>query len=179
LISPLLGEGGMRSNVELKARYPDHERALRILRELGAKEDSLQRQVDTYFQVDSGKLKLREIDGSASELIFYRRSESSGLGQECRYVIFKHADPSKLKEILVAALGIRVQVRKERRVFWLEGVKINLDEVEGLGRFIEFEALADECGKDTAEKRVADLVGRLGIAPQDIASCSYSDMLSA
>jgi predicted adenylyl cyclase CyaB len=162
--------------VELKARYPDHGKAMGILSDLGSREGGTEEQVDTYFDVGSGRLKLREIAGSEAELIFYRRNESGGR-RDCTYDIFRHPDPSALKTVLTAALGVQSRVRKTRHVHWLEGVKVNLDDVEGLGRFIEFEAAADARGPERAQCVVRDMVSRFGIRPEDVISSSYSDML--
>lgn len=166
----------MRSNVELKARYPDHENARRILGNLGAGSGGVEKQVDTYFRVPEGRLKLREIEGSDSELIYYRRIES-GSRRDCIYEISRHPDPSALKEVLGSALGVDVTVAKTREVYWFNGVKINLDDVEGLGRFIEFEAPADGEGLEAADGRVKELTSAFGIEKEHMIASSYSDMV--
>jgi predicted adenylyl cyclase CyaB len=89
-------------------------------------------------------------------------------------------DPEALKAALAATLGIRVEVRKTRRLFLHEGVRIHLDQVEGLGHFIEFEGVATG-DRDAASfaPLLADLRRRLGIEDEDLLAVSYSDLVEA
>lgn len=166
----------MPDNVELKARYPDHDSARRILRELGARPGGTERQIDTYYATRKGRLKLREIEGRGSELIHYRRVED-GSRRECRYLLYRHAPSETLKELLASALEVLCTVRKTREVYHLGEVKFNLDDVVGLGRFIEFEVRADASGMERAQKRLDELRGRFGIGEDQVVLCSYSDMV--
>jgi len=165
-----------RSNVELKARYPDQEKPRAILKELRASFEGVEKQVDTYFKVPAGRLKLREIAGGGSELIFYRRDEAAAR-RDCAYEIATIPDPSKLKDVLVSALRVDVRVAKTREVYRLAGVKINLDEVHGLGGFIEFEVRVQGNDFDGADSKVKELMKRFGIGAGDALCCSYSDMV--
>jgi len=160
----------------LKARYRDHDRARAILRGLGASFRGIEKQVDTYFKVPAGRLKLREIAGDRSELIFYRREEAAAR-RDCAYEIATIRDPSALKNVLVAALRVDVRVAKTREVYWLKGVKVNLDEVNGLGRFIEFEARVRGNDFEGADSKVKELMKRFGIKTRDAICLSYSDMV--
>lgn len=164
------------SNVELKARCPDHGKARVTLKKLGASFGGVEKQVDTYFKVHAGRLKLREITGGRSELIFYRREEAASR-RDCAYEIATFQEPSALKGVLVSALGVDVCVAKTREVYWLAGVKVNLDEVDGLGRFIEFEAKVRGRDFKAADSTVRRLMKRFGIKPQNTLSCSYSDLI--
>jgi adenylate cyclase, class 2 len=49
---------------------------------------------------------------------------------------------AELRAALSSALGIKVVVAKKRSLFLWNEVRIHLDEVKGLGNFIEFEAVA-------------------------------------
>jgi predicted adenylyl cyclase CyaB len=166
----------MPDNVELKARYPDHDQAQRILRELGARPGGTERQIDTYFEVKNGRLKLREIEGRDSELIYYRRVED-GSRRECRYLLYRHPPCETLKELLASALEVLCTVRKTREVYHLGEVKFNLDDVVDLGRFIEFEVRADASGVEGAQKKLVELRGRFGVGEEQVVLCSYSDMV--
>jgi adenylate cyclase class IV len=166
----------MPENVELKARFSDLSVAEGILADIGAGFEGVEKQVDTYFVVPRGRLKLREIEGSSAELIFYERVES-GDRRDCLYHICRFDDPADLRFLLDACLGRWIQVKKVRRVYRFENVKINLDDVEELGSFIEFEA-AVQGDPDAADDVVRDLVNRFGIDPGDIVLKSYSDLVS-
>src|SRR6266568_3430237 len=101
----------LRRNIELKARCPDLDRARAASRTLGATFDRAMRQVDTYFRVAHGRLKLREIDQNRAELIWYQRPDSIGY-RGSDYTIVPAPDPGALKAALAAACGLRGEVRK-------------------------------------------------------------------
>jgi adenylate cyclase class IV len=164
----------MPENVELKARYSDLTNAETILNEIGARFDRNERQLDTYFEVPRGRLKLREIMGFPSELIYYERIETGGR-RDCLYHLVESDDPAGLKLLLDACLGSWINVRKNRKVYRYKNVKINLDEVEGLGKFIEFEVAVED--PEDAELLIAELVEKFGIKTGDVELKSYSDLL--
>jgi homotetrameric cytidine deaminase len=164
-------------NVELKARDPDPEATQAGALALGAVEAGVLVQRDTYFAGRDGRLKLREQDGERPELIAYRRPDSAD-ASESTYVLAPVADADALAEALDAALGATVVVAKRRQLLLWEGVRIHLDEVEGLGSFVEFEAVVPDAGDlDTARAKVARLRESLGIADEALVSVGYSDLL--
>ena len=69
-------------------------------------------------------------------------------------------------------------VSKRRRLFLWEGVRIHLDEVDGLGSFVEFEAVLPDAGDaETARGKVARLRAELGIEDDALISAGYADLL--
>src|SRR6478672_3468819 len=128
--------GMAQVNVELKARDPDPGRTAERCLALGVVEHGVLRQRDTYFMARHGRLKLREGD-HGTVLIAYRRPDDRQ-ASESHYVLAPVAERDAVVEALDAALGTTVVVSKRRRLFTWEGVRIHLDEVEGLGSFIEF-----------------------------------------
>lgn len=168
-----------RLNVELKARDPHPDASVARCVSLGAQDHGVLVQRDTYFAGARGRLKLREQDGSVAELIAYSRPDGAG-ASESSYVLAPVRDPEQLGEVLEAALGTAVVVvAKRRRLFTWEHVRIHLDEVEGLGRFIELEAVvgpgASELGE--AHDKVARLRTELGIDDGALVRVGYSDLL--
>jgi adenylate cyclase, class 2 len=136
----------------------------------------VQQQIDTYFASHHGRLKLREIVGVRAELIWYRRSDEARSRQSDYYVV-PAPDPQKLKEALTAALGIRRQVRKRRRVLLWHNVRIHLDDVEGLGTFVEFEAVISASDDEaTGHARLAELCRIMAISQGDCLASSYVDL---
>jgi adenylate cyclase class 2 len=131
----------MARNIELKARDPDPAHSFQASLDLGAEDHGWLQQLDTYFRVPHGRLKLREQDERA-ELIYYERSDQA-IERESNYRIVPVHDPESLKDSLGAALGILVAVEKSRRLLIWRNVRIHLDEVPGLGSFIELEAVAE------------------------------------
>ena len=165
-----------RVNVELKARDPDPEATLARCAALGATDHGTLAQRDTYFMARRGRLKLRDGDDE-SELIAYRRPDSAE-PSESTYVRAAVSEPDALTEALDAALGTVVVVSKRRRLFLWEGVRIHLDEVEGLGSFVEFEAVLPDAGDlAEAQAKVARLRAELGIDDDALVSTGYADLL--
>jgi len=165
-------------NIELKARLTDLDRARRIATGLAAQRLEPQHQIDTYFHCRSGRLKLREIDGLTGQLIWYKRPDREGL-KASDYHLVAISDAEGLKVALAGALGIRSVVEKRREIFLWRSVRIHLDEVIGLGAFLEFEAvLGPKVDETVGHAQVEELIGRFGIRPVDLISGSYGDMAS-
>jgi homotetrameric cytidine deaminase len=164
-------------NIEFKARDPQPARTLELALGLGAEDRGEIAQTDTYFSRARGRLKLREQEPGEAELIEYRRADASG-ARESEYRRVPVADANALRAALDAALGTLVVVEKRRRLLLHENVRIHLDDVEGLGSFLELEAVA-EAGSDLAAEhdRVSRLRAELEVGDAALVSQSYSDLL--
>lgn len=166
-------------NIELKARVKD----LKILRntaaKIGAAFAGKDRQIDTYFNVPEGRLKLRESSLSGNELIVYFRSDDKS-SRKSDYEKFRIYDAARLKTALGRTLGIKGVVAKEREIFQLGPTRIHLDAVEKLGHFIEFEVelsrMEEEENIDPA-KNIEMLISFFDIKPESIVGCSYIDLI--
>ena len=168
-------------NLELKARDPDPARSLERALALGAEDMGEITQRDTYFAGARGRLKLREQDAEGSalwdELIEYSRPDSTD-PRPSTYLRVPVADAPTLREALEAAYGTLVTVVKKRRVLLWEGVRIHLDDVEGLGSYLEFEALAEQGSDLSAERdKLERLRDELGIQDANLVATSYSDLV--
>ena len=179
-----------RRNIELKAHLPDLAAARQVARRVATRDGGVLEQVDTYFPCDSGRLKLREINGQRAELIWYVRPDGER-ERPSNYRIVAVPDAAATKELLTAALGCRAVVRKHRELFWHENVRIHLDTVDGLGTFLEFEAVLDavdvRAGEDPrratsdehkATERLAWLREQFAIQPDQLIANSYGDRLA-
>jgi adenylate cyclase class IV len=152
----------MARNLELKAIDPDPPRTLEAALELGEDAGVLV-QRDTYFHAVSGRLKLREIEGATAELIAYDRADLDG-PKVSTYTVVPILDPAALAEALGHALGVRAVVEKRRRLVLWRNVRIHLDDVAGLGRFVEFEAVASGTGGLEEDRaRIEQLRAALGL----------------
>jgi predicted adenylyl cyclase CyaB len=161
-------------NLEVKAKLTNLEEALERGASLTGGEPVILRQTDTYFEVPRGRLKLRE-EGDNCELIYYSRPDSRG-PKASDFLRVKVAQPVRLKEILSNALSVSSVVEKVRRVFFYGSTRIHVDEVVGLGLFIELEVpvenpASEETAQSTIEKLLSSFPGVGGLIP-----CSYSDM---
>lgn len=164
--------------VELKARYEDLGKARALL--AGSEKVGVYRQTDTYFALGERRLKLREIDGHPyGQLIYYERPDRAD-AKDSIVLLYETVDPRTLKEMLSRILGIPVVVRKRREIYRREGVQIHLDEVEGLGRFLEFElAVEDTPGTlEGGHARLAAMRRLFEIPDEDLVASSYSDLLA-
>jgi homotetrameric cytidine deaminase len=162
-------------NVELKARDPNPEVTLARCLNLGAVSAGTLNQRDVYFHGRHGRLKLRTDEEGGSELIAYRRPDAQD-ASESTYV--RAPASESVVEALDAALGTTVVVSKRRRLLMWEGVRIHLDEVDGLGSFIEFEAVLPDAGDPgMARAKLARLREELGIDDDALVSVGYSDLL--
>lgn len=169
---------GMGRNIELKGRCRDLGAAEAACRRLGAAFCWTRRQTDTYFRVQSGRLKLRVEEPGGAVLVEYHRPDRPE-ARESRYRLTPVEDPHETLAELERRHGVAARVAKTRTLYMHENVRIHLDRVEGLGDFVEFEAVIGE-GADAAEsrERLERLVAGFGIAPEDLCSTSYADMVS-
>jgi homotetrameric cytidine deaminase len=166
-------------NVELKAHDPDPGRTLERALAAGAEDRGLLRQRDTYFDVARGRLKLREEEPGGATLIAYDRPDEAA-ERVSSYRLVPVPDPGALRDALAAAPGVRVVVVKRRHLLLWETVRIHLDEVRGLGSFLELEAVAAP-GSDLTRERaqVAHLRAALDIPDGALREGSYADALLA
>jgi adenylate cyclase class 2 len=168
---------GMRRNVELKARCHDLAAARAAAERIGTRFEATLHQIDTYFHVPHGRLKLREIDGVRAELIGYERPNETG-DRASDYRVVPVTDTAGLKAALAAALGVRGEVRKRRDLLLWRNVRIHLDEVEGLGSFLEFEAVVSPTDNEAASREhLKQLAAALKVSEADRIAVSYSDLL--
>lgn len=166
----------MPVNVELKARDINPEATLARCQALGAEDRGSVKQRDTYFTARRGRLKLREQGDGQSELIAYRRPDDAA-ATESNYVRAPITAPGELAGALGAALGAVDVVVKRRRLFVWQGVRIHLDEVVGLGSFIEFEAVLPDAGSpDEAQAKIARLRSELSITDEMLVPVGYVDL---
>ncbi len=163
----------MSRNLEIKARCPDLDAARERARAVATEWIGVDRQVDTYFRTRSGRLKLRESSRSGGQLVPYLRDDVAG-PRHSDYRVIPVEDPSSLKRLLAEILGVHRVVRKEREIALHHNVRIHLDRVEGLGTFLELEAVYDDESDEVEErKKVDDLGERLGIRDEDRVATSY------
>ena len=168
---------GRRRNLEIKAIDPDPAATLRAALELGAQDEGRLHQRDTYFHAVQGRLKLREAPPEPAKLISYARAELAG-PKVSLYRVVQVADHAALGEALSESLGVQVVVEKARRRLRWRNVRIHLDHVEGLGDFVELEAVAASPGGLEVERdRVEDLRATLRIADERLVAHGYADLL--
>ncbi len=167
----------LRRNVELKARLNSLDTARTIARKLATDYLGIQSQIDTYFHCHDGRLKLREMNGTAAQLIWYARPDQAE-ARASEYYLLDIPDPTLAKQLLTAALGVQHIVEKSREIYMVHNVRIHLDDVTGLGSFLEFEAVM-RAEQDLAEghAQLDGLCRQFAITAEHILAQSYGDML--
>lgn len=164
-------------NVEIKARCQDPARVRGYLLANGADFRGTDHQTDTYFHTRTGRLKLRQ-GNIENNLIYYERENQAGPKQS-DFRLIAVPQPEALKEVLTLCNGIKKVVEKKREIYYLDNVKFHIDEVPGLGSFVEIEAGNILADLDAAQLRAQCeyYLQAFGITEDQLLEGSYSDML--
>lgn len=165
-------------NIEIKVRCDDLDAVEARLAEQGCPLVTHMRQVDTYFTTPTGRLKLREIDGATTEIIGYQRTDLPA-ARTSNYELARVADGQALRAVLAAVLPVHVVVAKMRDLYRLEDTRIHLDDVDGLGTFVELETAVYGSEHLAAERQCARLFATLALDPEDVVGPSYADLMAA
>ena len=167
----------MPANIEIKARARDFGDLRRRAETLSDTPVQVIPQEDTFFNASKGRLKLRQLAPERGQLVYYERTDTSG-PKRSNYHIFETGDPESLKTALRLALGVRGVVRKTRYLYQVGQTRVHLDEVEGLGEFMELEVVLRPEQSDAEGQAIArDLMIRLGVQEEDLLEGAYMDLL--
>ena len=167
----------MVRNIEIKAKCTQQDKIRNILTQHHAEFRGLDHQIDTYFKVNQGRLKLRE-GNIENYLIYYEREDIAG-PKKSEVNLYKTEPGSPLKEILTKAFGILIIVDKQREIYFIDNIKFHIDIVKDLGSFVEIEAI-DSDGKIGKEKLINQCrfyLELFQVSPEDLIPVSYSDIL--
>lgn len=165
-------------NIEIKARCFHPQTVEAFLFSHNARFTGTDCQKDIYFNIPKGRLKLRQ-GNIENNLIYYNRSNQKGPKQSDFYLTPVH-DSTSLETLLTEALGIKVIVEKKRKIFFLDNIKVHLDEITNLGSFVEIEASNisnPEILVETLHEQCRQLMQHFYIKEEDLIEKSYSDML--
>ncbi len=167
----------MPTNIEIKARTRDFAELRRRAEALSDTPVQVIPQEDTFFNAPHGRLKLRQLGPQRGQLVYYERSDAAG-PKRSNYLIAETADPAALKATLTAALGVRGVVRKTRSLYMVGQTRLHLDEVEGLGQFMELEVVMRPGQGEAEGQAIAhELMLRLGVAESDLLEGAYMDLI--
>ncbi|HKH59500.1 MAG TPA: class IV adenylate cyclase [Flavitalea sp.] len=164
-------------NIEIKARTTRADEIRKILLDKKAEYKGTDIQTDTYFNIASGRLKLRQ-GNIENSLIYYYRENVAGLKQS-DFDLLPVDNGDALKSMLTKALGVKIEVKKSREIYYIENVKFHIDTLEGLGNFVEIEAgnMHGNLSVDALREQCAFYMRDFGITDADLVPVSYSDML--
>ncbi len=169
----------MASNIEIKARVDDFNALKARAASLSDKPLEIIPQEDTFFNTEKGRLKLRVLAPDLGYLIYYERPDQDG-PKRSDYYLAETRDPESLKTALSLALGVRGVVRKTRYLYMARQTRIHLDEVEGLGHFMELEVVMRAGQHDAEGQAIAeDLMRRLGVREDALLEGAYIDLIES
>ena len=163
-------------NIEFKAELRDLAAARRQCKVLGGQRIGQLHQTDTYYKLVDGRLKKREAPGEPTEWIYYHRPDRV-TPKMSNYAILTEAQAARRW----GTKGLRtwLTVTKTRELWMIGNVRIHLDEVEGLGRFIEFEAVVSrEFDEKACHEAVNTMRTAFAVTMGEPVGTSYSDLLA-
>ncbi len=167
----------MKKNFEIKTKLSNPKSTKPLLKSLCLGNSAIrekQLQEDIYYKVTQGRLKLRIINGRTGNLIHYFRNNKTGK-RVSKYTISETNTPRELDSILSSLYGVKVKVKKYREITILDNVRIHIDNVIGLGNYLEIEIIFKSI-KD-ARKQMSGLIERLKLDEKNFIKESYSDLL--
>jgi predicted adenylyl cyclase CyaB len=164
------------ANIEFKAQLADLESAHATARSLSGMGPEILQQTDVFFPFPRGRLKLRMFDDDHGELIFYERADAPG-PRRSNYQIARTANPYTLLEILQNVSGSSGTVEKVRSLY-MGQTRIHIDQVKGLGSFLEIEVVLKEQQSDAEGIHIARALAKeFGIMESDLIHVAYVDLL--
>ena len=167
----------MPSNIEIKARVRNFEELRQRAENLSDIPLQVIQQEDIFFNTEMGRLKLRILTTDPAQLIYYARPDQEG-PKRSDYHIYETADPENLKRVLELTYGIRGVVRKTRYLYIVGQTRVHLDDVEGLGQFMELEVVMQMGQSDAEGQAIAEgLMTDLGVERSDLLEGAYLDLL--
>lgn len=172
--------------IEIKARIRNEEEVFSKLRELGCEFSDAIVQDDTVYalKVDtiqdfvSNSLFLRIRVQNNGKILFTVKHHEGRRAEDPTGVPVEHELEISSREVMermLALLGFKeaARVKKHRRKCTYKNWELCLDEVEGLGAFIEVEQMADFEQAKQAQKEMTDFLLSLGIASEDMPAQRY------
>jgi predicted adenylyl cyclase CyaB len=167
----------MPTNIEVKARARDFEGLKARAARLSDTPVQVIPQLDTFFFTERGRLKLRELGPESAQLIYYERADQEG-PKRSDYHVYETRDAAQLKLLLGRALGVRGIVKKLRYLYLVGQTRLHLDDVEGLGQFMELEVVLRPDESDAHGEAIARrLISDLGVEKADLMESAYMDLL--
>jgi len=180
LSQQLLLEGKVLE-IEVKAPITNLQTIKNRIKEIGGKILFKGQQIDIYFQhpcknfeETDEALRIRKIGEEA--YLTYKGSRIKSNLKARLEIETPIPDFNSMKKILLK-LGFKpvMEIRKNRETWLIDNMRINLDEVEKLGKFIEIEVISKEI--EEGEKKILGLLKKLGIKKNEIIKKTYFEMI--
>ncbi|NJE10297.1 class IV adenylate cyclase [Thermococcus sp. MAR1] len=162
--------------VEVKFRV-DFNSIREKIESLGATFIREEMQEDVYLSVPLPELlRVRKISNLNRSFLTYKRIADPGRNEEFDEIEVEVSDFEKTLQIL-KRLGFKedVWVRKRRLVYRLGDVTFELNDVEGLGAFLDIEVIADDV--EEAKRKIWEVAKRIGLSKDDVEPRLYQELI--
>jgi adenylate cyclase class IV len=167
----------MARNIEIKARIGSAQALLHAARAIADGAPLCIEQDDTFFRVPHGRLKLRQFADGSAELIHYQRADRAD-AKASDYVRVAVPEPEPLRDALARGCGLLGRVRKTRWLLLKGATRIHVDQVDGLGDFMELEVVLRDGQPDAEGAAIAEaLMHELGLGAAERIAGAYLDLL--
>ena len=148
----------MPKNLELKIYCSSFSGLKKTLKVINAEFSGELIQKDVYYKNEKGLLKLR-IENGEQSLIKYLRDEE-GKDRWSDFHVLKFSG-GNTEEFFNDIFEVEAIVEKKRLLYMYNNTRVHLDEVKGLGNFLELETLVLSGLKDAQNRfnKIIDLLG--------------------
>ena len=180
----------MSIEVELKLKIRDKAEVSAALKQLGFTETELVVETDTYytaahhdFAALDEALRIRSIENlhtkEQSAVITYKGAKLDQTSMTRKELETEIGDAETGREILEHIGFVPVPPVEKQRQYWKNGtITACVDNVKGLGDYLELEILADEeAQRVEALEQLERIMTQLGYCMQDTTRTSYISML--
>ncbi|MHC4975076.1 MAG: CYTH domain-containing protein [Planctomycetota bacterium] len=163
-------------SLDFKAELRDPEIARIVCRHLGAIEVGTTTSLERYFRVANGRLKQRIAPDEPVEWIFYHRADRSK-PKITHFTVY--SDEQARARFGEQPLPTWLEFKRTREIWLIDWVRVNIDTIEGLGTFLELEAVVSKRRNvATCHKRFDELRRHFEHALGEPISHSYADLVA-
>jgi adenylate cyclase class 2 len=164
----------LNKNYEIKCKVANYKKLKNSINKIKNFAYSVEKQIDIYYKVNHGRLKLRIINDGKGALIFYEREEQTNK-RISKYIISETNNFIQLDAILRKQFKVLISVQKKREVYIYRNIRIHLDYIKNLGRFLEIEIIYENL--KNAKSQMKKIISKLNLNENDFIKESYSDLL--
>lgn len=164
----------MPTNLEIKVPVQNLKKLINIVESHKGMKIYSSRQIDVYYKIPAGRLKIRNSSGEKS-IIYYKRNED-GRERWSNFEVIKVNNPEEWIKFFDKFLERLVVVDKHRTLYHLENTRIHFDRVKNLSNFVELETKVVTTRK-AARKEFEKILKLLNLNPENQILNSYSDLI--
>jgi adenylate cyclase class 2 len=171
--------------VEIKATLRDKEKIMAKLKALGCAFEKAVTQEDTVYAKNVGSLKnfrnndvfLRIRVKNGKKIIFTIKKRMSNDLDAIEHEVEVSSKEEMHAAILMMGYSEAVRIKKSRVTTTYDGCEICIDEVDGLGSFIEMEKLTKEGDSEKIQEELFTFFETLGIKREDRMMSGYDILI--